>query len=689
MNILKKYIGIGALVVSTAATMSLNSCKENIDDSDLYTFTGEMMLDHFVNHPDSFSSYLEILGKVHPSSRSASTMKELLSARGNYTCFAPTNDAIKDYLDSLYEIGEIPSADVQDITDSIAQSIVFNSIIDCGNNTAYASTSFNDPMPTNNMNDRPIRITYGNTSTVNSNGDSTTITDIYVNLHSKVVEKDIEVENGYIHVINHVISPSNATVADLIIATENTRFFGELLTMTGWDQKTTEYRDYDYDEKTEAGTLYNGSNGSWPGAYPEHRYIRYTIFVEPDSIFAANGITDVTSLMDYLRENAYYDENTSWGTDYTNPDNAINQFVAYHIVKVGLDWSNMVIWSNEYGFSNGSMNDGTQFRVNVWEYWETVGKHRRSIKITGIRGNQKRINRYSGYNQTTYREPASLVWKEGAVVSQTNSPYENASLNGYYFPINEILLWTEDVPNKVLNERMRYDISNLLPELINANCRLKDSKGAEGYWFFPSDYFENIPIMSNETEFCYLANERGRGSSGSWLNFQVDEFNIHGIYDFVLKLPPVPYTGTYEIRYGINANNNRGMAQVYVGTNPNNLPAIGIPLDLRIGGDNAFVGWVSDASLGTDDAINELDKQMRNNGYMKGPKYFCPAQGVPGRDCTNCLRRVIYTGQLNAGETYYIRFKSVLNNASSEFFFDYLELVPKSVYNGDVAEDKW
>ena len=170
---------------------------------------------------------------------------------------------------------------------------------------------------------------------------------------------------------------------------------------------------------------------------------------------------------------------------------------------------------------------------------------------------------------------------------------------------------------------------------------------------------------------------------------QSDEFNINGDYDFVMKLPPVPYSGTYEIRYGVNANSNRGMAQVYIGTNPNNLPAIGIPLDLRIEGDNAFVGWKSDAALGSEDAISDFDKQLRLNGYMKGPKYFCPGANLPGRDCTSCLRRIIFTGQLEAEETYYIRFKNVLPTDNTEFFYDYLEIVPKSVYNGDVAEDIW
>jgi len=684
MKSLRKHIGIAVLLLCATA-MGLGSCKENIDDSDLYTFTGEMMIDHFVNHPDTFSNYLAILEKVHPSNRSESTMYELLKARGNYTCFAPTNEAVQSYLDSLFQAGLISSASVDEITDSVAEAIVFNSIIDTGNSTAYASTSFDDPMPTNNMNDRPVRVTYGVSGSVNASGDTISTTDIYINIASKVIEKDIQVENGYIHVIDHVISPSNATVGDLIQSTENTTFFGELLNATGWDQQMLSYRDYDYDDKDEAGTTYKGSSGNWEGKYPEHRYLKYTVFVETDSVFAANGITSIDDLKNYLKANAYYDANTTYDDDYENEDNAVNQFVAYHIVKVGLDWSNMVMWSNEYGFSNANLNDGKQFRVNVWEYWETIGKHRRTIKITGIRGNQKRINRYATYNQSTYREVSSQVWDEGIAVEQTNGNYDNNSLNGYYFPIDGILLWTEDVPNKVLNERMRYDICALLPEMISAGCRLNRNNS----WYFTPDYFDNIPSMSDQTEFEYLPNTAGAGSSGSWLNYQSDEFNIRGVYDFVMKLPPVPYTGTYEIRYGVNANGNRGMAQIYVGTNPNNLPAIGIPIDLRIGGGSSLVGWKSDASLGSTDAIDELDKQMRNNGYMKGPKYFCPASGVSGRDCQNCLRRVIFTGQLNAGETYYIRFKSVLNSTQSEFFYDYLELVPKSIYNGEVAEDKW
>ena len=212
------------MLLAVCSVVSMQSCKEDIDDSALYTFTGETMIDHLENHPDTFSCYLTLLKRVHPSNKSVSTMYELLSARGNYTCFAPNNEAITHYVDSLYQIGEETTNDLTQISDSLAQAIVFNTIIENGNNSAYESTSFQDPMPTNNMNDRPIRVTYS----ADENGN----TQIFINIHAKVIEKDVEVENGYIHVIDNVISPSNATVADLM-ATDKTfkRYVSDLESM--------------------------------------------------------------------------------------------------------------------------------------------------------------------------------------------------------------------------------------------------------------------------------------------------------------------------------------------------------------------------------------------------------------------------------------------------------------------------
>lgn len=698
LNKIKKYCS-AALLIGVTAMVTLNSCTEEIDESNLYTFTGEMMVDHFEKNPEVFSSYLTILGKVHMSKRSSSTVRELLSARGHYTCFAPTNEAVQEYLDSLYSIGQLESNALEEISDSVAEAIVFNSIIQHGENEAYSTTDFTDgALNRTNMNDRYISIRYDT--------DANNNTLIYVNINSLIIDGDIEVENGFIHTIDKVISPSNASIADLVMAADNMKFFGSLLALTGWEDKVLEYKDEAWEELHDKdgrrGEDYS-SNG-YTGRYPEHRYIGYTIFVEPDEVYASHNITNIESLKEWVKANNYYDDDTSqghttsWGDDYTDDYNWLNQFVAYHILPERLTYNNMVTFANEYGRNAALMQkQGSKIYdnhyVNVWEYWETMGVQRRSLKITGCKDGiiERRINRVSTYYNNNYKEDLTALddVTRGINIFATNGNNETDALNGTYYPISDILIWNANVPNRVLNERMRYDVTSLFPELLTNNIR----QNRDCSWIFTPDYMANVVDMSNETTFFYLPNTNML-SKDQWLDYQIDEFNVQGNFDFTMKLPPVPYTGTYEIRYGINANDKRGMAQVYLGTNKDNLPAIGIPLDLRdTGAGRLNTGWVPETDLGNDElSIQENTKSMRNLGYMKGPKYmtFGDDNGnTYGRSHEYCLRKIIYTGTLEAGKTYYIRYKSVLEGTTYEFFYDYLEIVPKTVYAGDKPEDIW
>ena len=704
INHIKNYCGATALLMGAIATVTLNACSEKIDESNLYTFTGEMMIDHFENHPETFSSYLTILNRVHPSKRSTSTMHDLLAARGHYTCFAPTNEAIQTYLDSLAIIGQLESNALDQISDSVAEAIVFNSIIQHSDDEeAYATTDFNDgALGRTNMNDRYISIKF--------KADATGNLLTYVNTNSRIVEGDIEVENGYIHAIDKVLSPSNVSVAGLLMESGKMNLLGEWIELTGWDLKVQEGKDEAWEElhEDERGTDYTMSNG-WAARMPEHRYVGYTIFAETDEVFANNGITDLATLKEWVRAHNNFDDDTnaghvtSWGDDYTDDYNWLNQFVAYHILPEQLTDQNMVTYANEKGWYAQIManrpKDDNGFSVNVWEYWETMGVQHRTLKITGCKvGGKKqcRINRVSKYRNTTltasYQEYEVPI--PGIYIDNTISD-ENSAINGFFYPIDDILIWNADVPTQVLNERMRYDVTSLFPEMLTNNIRQNITDGTPAHpdkrWYFPADYFANMVDVSNKTELCYLPGaDRSVPSASSWCNYQMDEYCFGGIYDFTMKLPPVPYTGTYEIRYGINANKNRGMAQVYIGTNKDNLPAYGTPLDLRSnsGATVANTGWVNDTQLTTMDLVQENTKAMRNLGFMKGPQYMQFNNGT-GRTASNCLRKIIYTGELKAGVTYYIRFKSVLTYATSQFFFDYLEFVPKSIYAGDEAEDVW
>jgi hypothetical protein len=222
-------------------------------------------------------------------------------------------------------------------------------------------------------------------------------------------------------------------------------------------------------------------------------------------------------------------------------------------------------------------------------------------------------------------------------------------------------------------------------------------------------YLEDCEI-GKSTRFYYLTGRVSNDGSTCWKNYQGDELNIVGNYEVTLKLPPVPQDGVYELRMGVSANSQRGMCQVYWGTDKDRLQAAGIPVDLRMGGQkwyNVFgshgvgetgtVGWQDDVE--DDDLLNaDNDKILRNNGYMKAPNSYWEwtksSSAVLSewhmRRKPDALRRILLREYMYANQTYYIQFKSVLSNPGTEFYLDYLEFCNKTVYDNPlVPEDIW
>ena len=97
MTKINKYVVAGVIycLLTPVSCLLFTSCKEEIDESNLYTFTGETIEDYLTNRSDRFSSFNYILGRIG--------YDKILSAYGTYTCFAPTNEAVEVYLDSLYD----------------------------------------------------------------------------------------------------------------------------------------------------------------------------------------------------------------------------------------------------------------------------------------------------------------------------------------------------------------------------------------------------------------------------------------------------------------------------------------------------------------------------------------------------------------------------------------------------------
>lgn len=170
---------------------------------------------------------------------------------------------------------------------------------------------------------------------------------------------------------------------------------------------------------------------------------------------------------------------------------------------------------------------------------------------------------------------------------------------------------------------------------------------------------------------------------------------LEGKYDATFLLPAVPKTETYEIRIGYSAADGNGICQTYFGSDPNSLSATGIPFDFRISGNSQQTGWEADTQ---DSEFNdEVDRRMRNNGFMKAPAVPLEKGSQTRGGATiyvlrpnpKCLRHIVLRQRLNAGSKYYLRLKSVIDG-NRPIPLDYVEFCPQSTYgNQEMPEDRY
>ena len=684
-NNIKKYIAkglTGCAMMAVVATVA--SCKEDIDESNLYTFTGETIEDYLTNRPDQFSSFNYILARIG--------YDKILSAYGTYTCFAPGNEAVAEYIDSLYNDQtnkDLPhngmtAQGLEGLTDSLCKDIALFHLL----NTEVMGIHMGNGMTIKTLLGRDI----------NTNIDSIT-GQVMVSRYSAITSMDNELENGVLHEIDHVIRRSNMLVAgEMESHPDQFTLFTQALKVTGLADSLN------MTEKTGLNEVTNNDK-YW---VPERCEMGYTIFAETDETFSANGITNIEQLAAYARQQyehcaeqggGWYDYarnhniEVSTGGDYENPWNVLSMFVRYHIVEYKVPFDKLVYDYNQ------------QKSMTLVEYYETMLPYT-LVKLTRNSG-KRLLNRWIENNTLTDRVGGlgtnAMHQERFAGVELYGAASQVAAVNGYIHPIKDMLVYDVNVPQGALNERMRFDDTSLLGEMMSnsirgmTNAEVKAHADAGDNFNrvrFPSNYFNNMVVYNgDDTQMRYLTKDEGNYS-----NYQGDEFLCIGVYDFAMRLPPVP-DGTYELRIGYTANGNRGMLQFYLGRSSEltSMQALDIPLDMRFvpapgsdGTPDTRTGWI--LWTNTDDQGVESDANMRNLGYMRGPLYY--TIGVNGstvaRSNAQDLRRIIAKQVFEQGE-YWLRFKTVLrNNANAQFHLDYIEFCPENVYNNTIyVEDMY
>ena len=685
------------------------NCTENIDTSARYVFSEETILSYLEKH-EAYSSYVDILKQVNISKLSDSKVSQLLSARGVYTVFAPNNKAIQNYLNELAEEGLISEPSWNGFpnehkADSIRKVIVYNSIIDGGDETGAFFYTFGFP----NDKDEFILGTL-NDKKLSVRKPANQPDSIYINNDCpvSVKERDILAINGIIHQMEKVIAPKDITAASYIqecLDAKKDGFYARcrVIQACGLLDTLSKIRDEKYEELYQTGQIEDlvgmTSLGFAEGntAYaPKHRLYGFTIFAEPDDFWRSEGIDPadpdlLQKLTQWILDKHQYSYDDHFTTDenYESEDNLLYQWTTYHILPFRTPADRLVFHRNEFGY------DATRqtFTIPMYEIYSTMGK-RRILKIYESKeSNGIYLNRFPVLEQDRREVLHELSCDPDKVGCLVDRDPEHAVLNDIIncciYPIDAPLSYNDKVRDNLAKQRLRFDGMALFPEAMNNDIRLKqsgDEKNQDVYipatWIY--NYFENMQ-MNNQTLFVYL-----NAYNYQWCNLHSDEMKAKGRFEITFKLPPVPRRGTYELRYKVLPNGDRGIQQFYFGPNPKQMPAAGIPVDLTRPIGSMNVGYEAD---GKDDDYNiEVDKRLRNNGVMKGAKSVT-ADGSSGdieRNRSSNLRYIITRQTLDPNETYYMRVKSVLDSEQKEFYMDYMEWCPKEVYdNPERPEDIW
>lgn len=269
ISTIKPLIGI---MISFMLLIGLWGCKK---ESLVYNTTSDVNITAYLEkYPEQFSEFREILDITGTAT--------FLSAYGAYTLFAPTNDAINIYLQDKGKT----SVDQLD-TDELKDMVRFHLLSD----TIRSNTFTDGKLPSLTMFGQ-----YLITGARNIDG----ITKVVVNRQASIIQSDITVGNGIIHVIDHILVPAKLSLAELVESDLKYSIFTMALKETGF-----------FDELN----ILSANNPD-----PEKKFL--TLLAESDSVLNVAGFNTYEAL-----KTKYCNTGNP-----KNPLDSLHLFMAYHIL---------------------------------------------------------------------------------------------------------------------------------------------------------------------------------------------------------------------------------------------------------------------------------------------------------------------------------------------------------------------
>jgi uncharacterized surface protein with fasciclin (FAS1) repeats len=243
-----KYKFLSVFILLTG--ILFNSCVEEPKLWDIKS-TEQVASDYIESHPEfsEFAKLVEVTG-----------LDPLLGIRGPYTIILPNNDAMFAY----YQEKGVNS--LTDFDEAFQRKLALNHLI--ANEINTSDMGLGALRDTNAIGDFLVTEFQGS--------------DIIMNRHSKIIDRDIRLANGYAHVIDRVIEPLTKDIFTVVSEDPSFKIFTEGLIATGL-KDTLQQITFLYGNITSRN--------------------RYTLLAVPDSIYQKKGIYSVADLIKWTKAN--------------------------------------------------------------------------------------------------------------------------------------------------------------------------------------------------------------------------------------------------------------------------------------------------------------------------------------------------------------------------------------------------
>lgn len=244
---LLKNTGVGAILI---LLMMMFGC---VQEPVLWNKNSDQLViaDYIAAHSEQYSEF----GKLVESAK----LNSLLSIRGPFTLFLPTNEAMKNY----YEQNNTSFEQLQpaEIKNLVYNHLVINEI----RSSDFGLGAIRD---TNAIGDFLVTEFQGS--------------DIIINKQSKITDRDIRTANGFIHQIDKVIDLVTISVYDQLKSDPTYSLFAQGLALSGLK-----------DTLQLITSKYGVKNG-----VDQYMRTRFTILAVPDKVYADSlGITTIDQLI--------------------------------------------------------------------------------------------------------------------------------------------------------------------------------------------------------------------------------------------------------------------------------------------------------------------------------------------------------------------------------------------------------